>query len=97
MKNKNGSFEELAKAKIQERRNVVISAFRKDKDEEAGFTIAQQVEVEEGNKTFNMFLKESIHVDNLEGLVAVRDALNFAISSYKEKVEKEKADEELWD
>ena len=44
-----------------------------------------------------MFMKESIHVDNVEGLIAIRDALNVAIDNYKEKVEREAEDEELWD
>lgn len=95
MKNK-GRFEELAKTKIQDKRNIVISSFEDDNNRK-GFTMAQQVEIEEGDKTFCMFMKESIHVDNVEGLIAIRDALNVAIDNYKEKVEREAEDEELWD
>ena len=94
MKNK-GKFEELAKTKIQDRRNIVISSFEDESNN--GFTIAQQVEVEEGSKRFCMFMKESIHIDNLEGLIAIRDAINLAIGNYKEKIEKEAEDDEMWD
>lgn len=96
MKNNKRKFEELAKTKIQDKRNIVISSFEDDNNRK-GFTMAQQVEIEEGGKVFCMFMKESIHIDNLEGLIAIRDALNVAIDNYKEKVDKAKADEDLWD
>ena len=78
------SYKELAKAKIQEKRNIVISSVTKEKKKEKSYTLAQQVEVEEGNKKTNLFLKGAIIVENYESLVALRDALNVAIS--KEEV-----------
>lgn len=73
-------YKELAKANIQEKRNIVISKVESTiSTEEKGFTIAQQLEVEEGNKITNMYLKNAIHVDNLQGLFNLRDALNVAI------------------
>ena len=78
------SYKELAKAKIQEKRNIVISSVTTEKKKEKSYTLAQQVEVEEGNKKTNLFLKGAIIVENYESLVALRDALNVAIS--KEEV-----------
>ena len=84
-------YTELAKAKIQKSRNLVISETSK-----GGFTIAQQLEVNEGNRTTTVFLgKSGMIVDDLEGLYSVRDALNVAI----DKVEKKDLndDETDWD
>lgn len=84
-------YTELAKAKIQKSRNLVISATSK-----GGFTIAQQLEVNEGNRTTTVFLgKSGMIVDDLEGLYSVRDALNVAIDKIeKREVEEDDAD---WD
>lgn len=80
-------YTELAKAKIQKSRNLVISATSK-----GGFTIAQQLEVNEGNRTTTVFLgKSGMIVDDLEGLYSVRDALNVAIDKMENK---EVADED---
>lgn len=88
----NARFNELAKAKIQDRRNLVISSFVNN-GEENGFTIAQQIDVEENGKKLALFLKDSIHVDNVEGLYALRDALNLAIVRHNEN----KENKEDWD
>lgn len=84
-------YTELAKAKIQKSRNLVISATSK-----GGFTIAQQLEVNEGNRTTTVFLgKSGMIVDDLEGLYSVRDALNVAIDKMENKdVDSDDAD---WD
>lgn len=80
-------YTELAKAKIQKSRNLVISATSK-----GGFTIAQQLEVNEGNRVTTVFLgKSGMIVDDLEGLYSVRDALNVAIDKMENK---EVADED---
>lgn len=68
-------FKILAKAKIKDQRSVVISKFAK-----GGYTISQQIEVTEGSKTLPIFIKGSTHIDSLEGLYNVRDALNEAIN-----------------
>lgn len=68
-------YTELAKAKIQEKRNIVISLCSK-----GGFTIAQQLEVEEGTRTTGVFFKGAFHVDSLEGIENLRDALNVVLS-----------------
>lgn len=68
-------FIELAKAKIQESRNLVISKL-KDTD---NFTLAQQIVVEEQGKQTTMFMKGAIHVDGIESLYSLRNAISEAI------------------
>jgi len=74
-------FIELSKAKIQDKRNLVVS-----KNGSGTFTLGQQIVVQEGRKQTALFLKGAIHIDNLEGLYNLRDALNEAIQ--KEEDEK---------
>ena len=68
-------FKELAKAKIQESRNLVISKLE-DSD---SFTIAQQLVVTEGKNQTTMFMKGAIHIDGIESLYELRNAINQAI------------------
>ena len=74
-------YVELAKAKTQDRRNIVISECSK-----GGFTIAQQLEVDEGNRTTNVFLKGAFHINDIDGMYNLRDALNAAIMEYEKSV-----------
>ena len=90
MRNK---FIELAKAKIQDKRNIVISKVNdEDTSMELGYTVAQQIEVQEGNKITSLYMKNAVHIDNIEGLYNLRDALNVAIS----KIEQDN-DNQDWD
>lgn len=90
MRNK---FIELAKAKIQDKRNIIISKVNdEDTSMELGFTVAQQIEVQEGNKITSLYMKNAVHIDNIEGLYNLRDALNVAIS----KIEQDN-DNQDWD
>ena len=85
------NYSEISKAKVSESRNIVISSCSK-----GGFTVAQQLEVKEDGKSVNVFLKGAFHVETVEGLCAMRDAINLAI----EKCENEEnADQsgETWD
>ena len=77
----NNDFNEFAKAKIQEKRNLVISENLAD----GGFTIAQQIIIEEGSRRTTMFMKGAIHVDNIDGLYSIRDAMNEAIQKIETK------------
>lgn len=69
---------ELASAKIQDQRDLVISKCNKN-GRESGFTMSQRIEVVEGKHTTKVFLKNAIHVDSIEELYNLRDALNAAI------------------
>lgn len=72
------NFKELAVAKIDDKRNIVISKFENEKQN--GITLAQQVEVEEGRKTFKVYLKNAIQLKNVDALYSLRDAINLAIN-----------------
>lgn len=87
MKNKI-EYTELSRAKVMDSRNIVISECSK-----GGFTIAQQLEVQENDKTTSVFMKGAFHVEDIHGLYNLRDALNLAIKSSEEKAE----DDESWD
>lgn len=73
-------FRELAKAKIQESRNIVISKMATLDS----FTLAQQLVVVEGNKQTTMFMKGAIHIDGIQSLYNLRNALNDAINQVEE-------------
>lgn len=80
MFNANKKYEELAKAKIQDKRNLVLS-----KAFVGGYTLAQQISFMEGPKETLIFLSGAFHIDNLEGVYNLRDALNEAIKKEEEK------------
>lgn len=84
MKN-NISFDVLSKAKIQEKRDIVIS-----KSSKGGFTIAQQIKIDEAGRETSVFLKHGIIIDDIDGLLNFRDALNVAL----EKINND--NEESW-
>lgn len=72
-------YKEIAKAKVSDARNIVISECSK-----GGFTIAQQLEAKEGNKTTTVFMKNAFHVDEVDGLRNLRDALNAVLYSLED-------------
>ena len=89
---------ELSNAQIADKRRLVISECIKENQEskekiQCGFTLAQQVEVEEGKRMTRVFLKNGIHVSSIDELYNLRDALNDATDKYEEK----KNDEEEWE
>lgn len=81
-------YTELSRAKVTESRNIVISNCSK-----GGFTIAQQLEAKENDKTTSVFMKGAFHVEDIHGLYNLRDAVNLAIKISEENVD---SDEE-WD
>lgn len=68
------TYNEIAKAKISEGRNIVISECSN-----GGYTVAQQVEAENDGKKMKIFLKGAFHVDNIDGFYEMRNAINHAI------------------
>lgn len=81
-------YTELAKAKVSDSRNVIVSSCSK-----GGFTIAQQLEAKENDKTTSVFMKGAFHVEDTQGLYNLRDSLNLAIA----KAESENEDSNTWD
>lgn len=80
---KNEKYRELAKVKVSEKRNIVISKF--DDDSEKGITVAQQLQVDEGEHAVSMFFKGAFHIDDIQGLYNLRDACNCAIKKLEEE------------
>ena len=87
-KNAKVEYTELSRAKVTDSRNIVISGCSK-----GGFTIAQQLEAKENDKTTSVFLKGAFHVDDLHGLYNIRDAINLAIKVTEEN----QTDDADWD
>ena len=81
-------YTEISRAKVTDSRNVVISSCSK-----GGFTIAQQLEAKENDKTTAVFLKGAFHVDDIHGLYNIRDAINLAIKTAEENA----GEEAEWD
>ena len=79
-------YKELAKVNVGDKRNVVISEY--DCESERGITVAQQIEIEEGEHKVNMFFKGAFHLEDEKGLVNLRDACNCAIKKLEESKEK---------
>lgn len=84
MKNK-VYYNELANAEITDSRSIIISECSK-----GGFTIAQQLKAE-GTK---VFMKGAFHIDDLEGLYNLRNAINLVISQTEKDFE---SDDDDWD
>lgn len=83
-------YHELSRAKVTDSRNIVISSCSK-----GGFTIAQQLEAKENDKTISIFMKGAFHVKDIHGLYNLRDAINLAIKISEENENSEDSDE--WD
>ena len=81
-------YHELSKAKVTDSRNIVISSCSK-----GGFTIAQQLEAKEKDKTTSVFMKGAFHIEDIHGLYNLRDAINLAIKISEENSE----DLDEWD
>ena len=84
---KKAHYTELSNAEITENRNIVISECSK-----GGFTVAQQLKAD-GTK---VFMKGALHIDNLEGLYNLRNALNIAIDMVAEKKKQKVNDDFDW-
>ena len=81
-------YHELSRAKVTDSRNIVISDCSK-----GGFTIAQQLEAKENDKTTLVFMKGAFHIEDIHGLYNLRDAVNLAIKVSEENSE----DTNAWD
>lgn len=81
-------YHELSRAKVTDSRNIVISNCSK-----GGFTIAQQLEAKENDKTTSVFMKGAFHVEDIHGLYNLRDAVNLAIKISEEN----SGDDADWD
>lgn len=83
-------YNELSRAKVTDSRNIIISSCSK-----GGFTIAQQLEAKENDKTTSVFMKGAFHVEDIHGLYNLRDAVNLAIKLSEENSEENQ--DYMWD
>lgn len=81
-------YTEISKAKITEKRNIIISTCNK-----GGYTIAQRLDTDEDGEKVQVYLKGAFHVNDLQGLYNLRDAVNMAIK----KTEDGLLDDTDWD
>ncbi len=88
------SYKEICRAKIADTRNAVISKCSK-----GGFTLAQQLEVQEEKTKTSVFLKGALHIDSLESLCELRNALNVVIKKEQDAIngKNQTDDDEDWD
>lgn len=86
----NVEYRELARARVAETRSIVVSSYSK-----GGFTIAQQLEAKENDKTTAVFMKGAFHIEDIQGLYDLRDAINLAIKVSEERDSAEARD--AWD
>ena len=56
-------YNEVATIQISDNKNLVISECST-----GGYTIAQQMVINDGSRTMKVFLKNAIHIDNLSSL-----------------------------
>ena len=77
------TYKEICRAKIADARNAVISKCSK-----GGYTLAQQLEVKEEKVKTTVFLKGALHIDSLENLCELRNALNVVIRSEQDAIDK---------
>lgn len=81
-------YSEISTAKVTDNRNIVISDCS-----QGGFTVAQRMDVVEGNHINKVYLKGAFHINDIHGLYELRDAINYAI----QKVEEREPEDEMWD
>ena len=72
---KQSNFVEIANAMLSSKRQAVIS-----KLDDGSYTIGQKLEVNDGDKNINIFLKGALHAENLTALQNLRDAINVVLN-----------------
>lgn len=68
------NFYELANATLSAKRKAVISRL-----DDGSYTIGQKLEVKDGDKSMEVFLKGALHAEDLTALQNLRDALNVVL------------------
>lgn len=76
MANNKTTYNEIVRGKISDKRSIVVSECSK-----GGYTVAQQVELEENGEKMNVYMKGAFHVDDEAGLLNIRDVVNAALDT----------------
>lgn len=79
-----GKFIELARVKTSDTRNTVISLYDNN-----SFTMAQQIDINEGNVVTQVYLKGAFQIQSIEHLINLRKAIDEAINKYDSSYYKE--------
>ena len=87
-KSSKSTYTEISKAQITDTRNIVISDCSA-----GGFTIAQRMDVKEGKHTNQVYMKGAFHINDISGLISLRDAINLAIQVVEERADWDAAEE----
>lgn len=82
------SYDEVARVKMSDTRDVVISKCSK-----GGYTIAQKILIDKDEKPTSIFLKGAIKVNDIEGLKDIKETIDMAIK----KLEESSDDKIKWD
>lgn len=82
------SYDEVARVKMSDTRDVVISKCSK-----GGYTIAQKILIDKDEKPASIFLKGAIKVNDIEGLKDIKETIDMAIK----KLEESSDDKIEWD
>ena len=72
-------FKQIAFGKISKCRNVVVSEYSG-----GGYTVAQQLEVDEEGIQTKVFMKGAFHIESVADLVTMRDVINLAIKKIED-------------
>lgn len=89
------TFNEIAKGRIKEHRNVVISEVYNRRNECIGYSISEQLIVHEEEKELRMFLKGGLGIVKKEGLLQLKEVVDTAcikaglMKEHKEQLEYE--------
>lgn len=92
--NKTGKaeYEQLSSARVTKSKNIVVSKCSK-----GGFTIAQQLVVNDDKNEVSVFLKGAYHIRDLDSLISLRDAIDEAIGKSVKSEEANVEDDYDWD
>ena len=72
------SYDEVARVKMSNTRDVVISKCSK-----GGYTIAQKILIDKDEKPTSIFLKGAIKVNDIDGLKEIKETIDMAIKKLK--------------
>lgn len=72
------NYSEVAKGRIKEQRNLVISEVSDRDGNELGCSIAEQLVTEEGGKEVKLFLKGGLGIVSKEGLLQIKSIVDCA-------------------
>lgn len=85
-------YEQLSSARVTKSKNIVVSKCSK-----GGFTIAQQLVVNDDQNEVSVFLKGAYHIRDVDALILLRDAIDEAIEKSVESNDENVEDDYDWD